>query len=40
MCTQLTEACNIANIYPALDILHITGGKSVINMKLKIEDLK
>lgn len=36
MCTQLTEACNIANIYPALDILHITGGKKCY--KYEIED--
>lgn len=25
MCTQLIEASNIANIYPDLDILYITG---------------
>lgn len=32
MCTQLIEASNIANIYPDLDILYITGAGEVLQI--------
>lgn len=35
MCTQFIEASNIANIYPDLNILYITGGKKCYKSKFK-----